>query len=113
MGDQDRRVADGESSLQAKVHLIGKLHQENVPVPRIGVAAAELDFGNGKIKIMARTRALMETLTGIGEGSVVEIKGDLRARRWTTGGGSPRESFEVESESVEVLHDARRERMLG
>ena len=99
--------------MQAEIHLIGKLQHEHLPAPRVGIAMAEVDFGNGKIKLLAKTEALIKTLTAIGKGSLVEVRGKLRARRWTTGGGAPRESFEVEPESIEVLHDARRERMLG
>lgn len=99
--------------MQARVHLIGELHQESVPTARIGIASAKLDFGRGKIKVLAKTDELIARLTGIGEGSLVEVKGSLRHRQWVGGGGRQLESFEVEPESIEMIHDARRERMLG
>lgn len=99
------------SGFLATVRLVGKLRFDCPACGPNGLGQAMLDWGGGRIKVMSTARDKVDKLTGIAQDSIVEVAGDLRHHRWTTGGAAPRELFEVEIQRIHVLEDSRKKRL--
>jgi hypothetical protein len=75
------------------------------------MATALLDYGEGKLRVVARNREEIEQLTAIPQDSTVRARGSLVHHSAQLAGGRHREYYELRLHSIEVLHDARTERM--
>ncbi len=104
----DQRSVDAG---RAVVNVTATLCHEQCPTPRTQMATAVLDYDQGKLRIVARNREEIERLTSIPEGSTVRAHGSLVHHSVRLVGGRHREYYELCLGSIEVLHDARVERM--
>ena len=100
-GHQRRAVAD----------VTATLCHEQCPTPQAHMATALLDYGEGKLRIVAHSREEIDRLTSIPHDSIVRVRGRLVHHDTRITGGRHREYYELYPDSIEVLHDARAERM--
>lgn len=96
----------------ACVRVTGTLRHEQAPTAKSPVAVALIDYGQGQLRVRANSPEEVDRLTAIGQESTVLIEGPLLHHTWQVGNGRRQELYEVIPESIELLHDARRERML-
>jgi hypothetical protein len=110
-----RTERSGIETMTAVATVTGKFRR--APVPRLPRSAGEIgrasvEFDGGVIVLLTRNEEMVRRFSEIGTGSTVEVHGRLRERHWRIGSGT-RSELQLEPTAVTVLHDARRERMLG
>ena len=96
----------------AEVTVTGSFTRE--PTGKFGpeVVRATVAFDRGELVMVARDPELVGQISAIGQGSTVEVRGRLEQHHWRTG-NAKRQELQLVPESVVVVHDARKERMLG
>ena len=109
MGQRDQYPEGVERD--ARIEVIGKLGERRGPSVAMELATATVDYGYGLLKLMATSPETIAALTAIGDESLVRAKGRLIHHSWSVGGARRCDSYELELGTIEVLVDARRERM--
>jgi len=107
------QINTGGHERGATVEVIGVLHHEQCPTPLVQMATALVDFGHGQLRVIGRQLSEIDHITSIGEGSTVKICGILIQHSSDLSGGRHKEYYEVTLGSIEILHDARYERMMS
>ena len=107
----ERTVSAEADQRRAFADVTATLCHEQCPTPRTQMATALLDYGQGKVRVVARDREEIERLTAVPQDSLVRATGLLVHHSSRSAGGRYREYYELRVESLEILHDARVERM--